>query len=217
MSYADRIRLALEKSGRTRSALATALGVSSQAITYVLQGKTKSLSATNNALAAGFLGVDPHWLATGENLPASQHFSRLDRPEEKLLRVPIRGSIRTTIELRSLIAELPQSAPQRSVEFMTADRSAYALRAKGDGLAPRYRAEELIIVTPGVPPTPGRDVLVQTVDGTVLVMLLNWIRGEQLQMVGVPVGLDLMTFDRDEIKSMVRIAGSVIDDGTHGL
>ena len=46
--------------------LATHLGVTYQAIKKQLEGTSKSFSASNNELAAQFLGVTSRWLATGK-------------------------------------------------------------------------------------------------------------------------------------------------------
>lgn len=73
-SYKDRIRWALgiPEGGSPTSAqahrLADALGVSYNAAKKLLEleGKTKSLTAENNAKAAALVEVDPDWLATGK-------------------------------------------------------------------------------------------------------------------------------------------------------
>jgi len=49
--------------------LAAAIGATPQAISQVLSGSTRALTAENSARAARFLQVDAHWLATGEGAP----------------------------------------------------------------------------------------------------------------------------------------------------
>lgn len=66
MTYAARLKDAMAHASVDNRKLAKHLDVSRQAIDQALAGKTASLSALNSALAAKFLGVSTHWLATGE-------------------------------------------------------------------------------------------------------------------------------------------------------
>lgn len=71
-TYGSRLNAALERKKRSRADLAKAIGRTPQAIGQVINGMTKALTAANNSLAAIYLDVNPHWLATGEGemLPA---------------------------------------------------------------------------------------------------------------------------------------------------
>ena len=64
--YSDRLKAALERAGVKTQALATALGVSYQAVKKVLDGGSRAFTAENNAKAARFLNVPADWLATGD-------------------------------------------------------------------------------------------------------------------------------------------------------
>ncbi len=66
MTYGDRLNDALQQSGKGRRELASSIGISVQAVGDVINGKTKALTAENNANAARFLSVNPSWLATGK-------------------------------------------------------------------------------------------------------------------------------------------------------
>lgn len=70
--YGTRLQTAMELAKADRNALAAALGCSHQAISQVLLGSTRALTAENNAKAAVFLRVDPFWLATGSGEPRSE-------------------------------------------------------------------------------------------------------------------------------------------------
>lgn len=73
MEYGKRLATAFEMSGfrprEVRALLADAISATPQAISQVLKGETKALTAENNARAARFLKVDAYWLATGEGEP----------------------------------------------------------------------------------------------------------------------------------------------------
>ncbi len=76
VDYKDRLQLAMKRAPalaavpeRSRiQRVADVLGLSYQAVKKVLDGKSKTFSATNNARIADFLAVDPTWLATGHGL-----------------------------------------------------------------------------------------------------------------------------------------------------
>ena len=61
-----RLKEAIAYAKKSRGWLAAQIGVSESAITMVLTGKAKSMSAPNCAKAAKALGVSGYWLATGE-------------------------------------------------------------------------------------------------------------------------------------------------------
>ncbi|RYH66083.1 MAG: XRE family transcriptional regulator [Alcaligenaceae bacterium] len=72
MNYGDRLKLALELGGKSRKELSASMGVSVQAIGDVINGKSRALTAENNARAAAALGVNPTWLATGDGEPRTE-------------------------------------------------------------------------------------------------------------------------------------------------
>ena len=63
MSFQDRLQAAIARANATPKTLASALGVSVQAIGQVLSGSTRALTAENCVKAALFLGVRTEWLA----------------------------------------------------------------------------------------------------------------------------------------------------------
>lgn len=66
VDYWKRLLEAMTHAGVAKAQLQAHLGVSYQAMKKLEDGKTKSLTAENNAKAAKFLGVNAYWLATGE-------------------------------------------------------------------------------------------------------------------------------------------------------
>lgn len=66
MNLIDRIDIALEHAGKSRTSLAQAIGISRQAITNLEKSPLKNLKPENVARAARFLGADMFWLCTGE-------------------------------------------------------------------------------------------------------------------------------------------------------
>lgn len=69
-TYADRIKHAMELAGNKRQIdLARGIGVEKATINSLFKSRSGMLNALNSARAAVFLGVDHHWLATGEGEP----------------------------------------------------------------------------------------------------------------------------------------------------
>lgn len=65
-TFGERLEEALRLAKKDRQQLADALGISVQAVSQVIVGKTKALTAENAARASLHLGVDMLWLCTGE-------------------------------------------------------------------------------------------------------------------------------------------------------
>lgn len=64
-TLAERLKLALDLSGKSQRALAIYCGVSTAAVTFWFNGTTRTLSSENAAKAAAFLNVSLEWLTTG--------------------------------------------------------------------------------------------------------------------------------------------------------
>lgn len=63
--YTARLQLAMEEARMSVGAFAKAMGITYQAAKKAADGKTRSLTASNNERAAKLLGVNAGWLATG--------------------------------------------------------------------------------------------------------------------------------------------------------
>lgn len=71
-SLTDRLRQSLQRAGLKQADLAAAVGISRGAVSLWFNGSTGSISGDNLTRAARALGVDTHWLATGENSPTGK-------------------------------------------------------------------------------------------------------------------------------------------------
>lgn len=109
MGYGERLASALQAARKSREELAAACEISVQAISQVLTGKTKALTAENNARAAQFLGADPYWLATGDYLPGAKRtpFRDLDPLESQLITLFRRFA--SEEEKQAVVIELEQT------------------------------------------------------------------------------------------------------------
>jgi len=124
---------------------------------------------------------------------------------KKSRRVPVTGCVRGGDD-GYLVQD---NTPDGWVEYWTGDSRAYALRIRGDSMHPRYRAGEFVVITPSIEAQPGRDVVVKLTNGKCLLKQLNWMRGDEVQLLSINNGYAPMTILRSEIECIDRVAGSV--------
>lgn len=92
------------------------------------------------------------------------------------------------------------------VEAPTSDPAAYALRVKGDSMAPAIRDGWYVVVEPNSPTNPGEYVVVVTKDGRAMVKELLWERNGQVSLMSVADGYGRLTMERAEIEKMHHVA-----------
>lgn len=180
--------------------------------------KVATISRTNaEKICAKFsLTVSPAWLAEGigpKELPAgsaahviAEHSNvepALGLKKSRL--IPITGSVRGGDD-GYLVQD---TVPDGWVEYWTGDPEAYVLRIKGDSMHPRYRAGEFVVITPSIEAQSGRDVVVKLTNGKCLLKQLNWMRGDEVQLLSINNGYAPMTIPREEVECINRVAGSV--------
>jgi SOS-response transcriptional repressor LexA len=171
-TYQQRLNEAMEEAGVGTSALAERLGVSYQAVRKAQDGRTKSLSAANNAAAAAMLGVLPDWLATGagpkhaakpttiEPTPGSdtqgKPFQNVESVGlERFRRVPLIGWVQAGM-LTEFSDPFPVGiADDYELVDIEYGRRTVALRIKNDSMEPDFREGDIIIVDPDLAPRPG--------------------------------------------------------------
>jgi transcriptional regulator with XRE-family HTH domain len=82
--FGDRLAHALVLADESRDGLAKALGISVQAISQVITGVTKAMTAENTVKAARHLGVSAYWLATGDGAAKSSQALRESLSDEAI-------------------------------------------------------------------------------------------------------------------------------------
>jgi SOS-response transcriptional repressor LexA len=163
--YKDRLASAMKRAHVSIQALADELGISYQAVRKVLRGETKSLTATNNELAAAFLRVPSNWLATGKGSEMLETSNVTKVTNSR--RVPIvswqqewstgegNAMLQTKHEVREWVATYNEHVGD----------SSFALQVSGDAMVSPHPGEEsfppgtLILVDPSKPVAPGDYVL----------------------------------------------------------
>lgn len=185
MKYGDRLKAALVYARKERKELALALEISVQAIGDAINGKTKAFTAENNAKAAAFLRVNPHWLATGEGDMEATQTNVIPKVEDGAsgtyhLQNVTTAVPRQTIPLISWVAagafaEVEDMfEPGQADEWVeafdsTPSSNAFALRVEGDSMTSPYPGDRsfpagtILIVDPNRAASAGDFVIAKDV------------------------------------------------------
>lgn len=111
--------------------------------------------------------------------------------------------------------QYPVGHGEGSVEYPTADRSAYALRVRGDSMHPRYRAGEFIVVTPSIEAQPSDDVVVALKDGRKLLKVLNWVQDGEIQLLSINNHFGPLTLQLSDVDFVHLVDGRVRRSAFH--
>jgi transcriptional regulator with XRE-family HTH domain len=155
--YKDRLEHAMARAGVDVRKVADALGVSYQAVKKIIDGKSKMLTADNNAQAAKFLGVDSDWLATGKGRPERRgdETGKVNAPK---VQVPAGTGVAQPMSLTN-IKVAPQRVQWRNLMSLELPDE-FRTEAPDDALAPRLRAGQGLTLDTRVQPRAGDAVLV---------------------------------------------------------
>jgi len=108
-----------------------------------------------------------------------------------------------------LVEPCPPGEDDWSIYSLSSDPKAYSLRVRGDGMRPRIKHAEYIIVEPGNKAEPGDDALVRQKDGAMLAKELLWTRDDEYCLGSINNSSPPVTLLRAEIDCIHRIAAIV--------
>ncbi len=146
-------------------------------------------------------GVTPMFLSAPEELESS-HSS-----VSNTTAVPVVGTAQLGDNAHWSELEYPVGHGDGYIDWPTADPNAYALRCKGDSMAPRIKPNEFVVVEPGVEPTSGDEVMIKATDGRVMVKELLYIRDEIVHLASVNEAHGRLSIPLEEIEKMHYIGG----------
>lgn len=162
MDLAERIKEAMRIAGLNQSELASAIGISTSAVSQWMTGQVKSLKAKTAARIAAVTGVSATWLASGEGPVIS--------PTSNVIAVPLgaRAIPLISFQQANTWATDPAGyAPSEEVPRLMTDlelsASAFALEIQGEMMLPKFMPGDRIIIDPALPAQPG-DFVVAVID-----------------------------------------------------
>lgn len=198
-----RLREIFERSGMTQEQFAQdyGIGTTQAAVGHYLCGRN-ALNLENaikfaTGLGCGVADFSPRLAAVlAEGVG---HGAQARRPE-------ISGVITMTGAYTVILRPWPDAAPGH-LDLMSYTPGAHGLQV-GDGMAPRYRAGELLILAPSATPNPGDDVLIVAQSAT---YLGEWLyeRQGRITLGAINGGHANTTVPREEIESMSSILAVV--------
>jgi SOS-response transcriptional repressor LexA len=148
--------------GLNQSELASAIGISTSAVSQWMTGQVKSLKAKTAAHIAAATGVSATWLASGEG--------PIIGPTANVIAVPLVGR-NVPIIGNAQVVTWPLSsagyAPEKTAAHLMTDAdisaSAFALEIQGEMMLPKFVPGDRIIIDPALPVQPG-DFVVAVID-----------------------------------------------------
>lgn len=152
MSLIDRLKIALEESGATKSELARACGVKPASVSDWLSGKSKSMRAHTAQKAAAFLKVNPVWLATGEgskDMDVNALPANLGAKKIPLLSFVQAGEL----------TDVGHLSADNFSDFMYVSEElpddCFGLVVSGRSMEPDFREGDKLVIDPNLGPMPG--------------------------------------------------------------
>ena len=223
VDYWERLSAALAHAQSNLKQLQEYLGVSYQAMKKLEDGKTKSLSAQNSAQAAKFLGVDSHWLATGEGemlitkqapFGNTSNQSPLQLPDgaravtlKYAYRVGIvQGGNNGFIEDYAPNAQEPEPVYYASTRL---DEQAYAVKVRGSSMEPAVMAGWDVIASPCRPAEPPDLCAVYFTDGRKAFKRLAWVRDGMVCLESISAQYEKITEPVENIVRMDKVISIV--------
>lgn len=181
MELKDRIKAARAHANLTQGQLATQVGMDQTSISNLERGKSQGTSYI--AQIASVCGVSALWLAEGTG--SMLHSVSNVMPGPPIISPTRRIEIVGTAQLGNDGYWVGLDVAEGWVETWSRDEDAYALRLKGDSMAPAIRSGWIAVCEPNHRLVPGEYVMVTTVDGQSMVKELLFENEEGVNLASV--------------------------------
>jgi phage repressor protein C with HTH and peptisase S24 domain len=211
-SLKDRIREAMGK--MSQADLARAAEVSDAAVTFWLDGTTKTLKGDTAVLLERATGYRANWLISGKGPKRVESAQQLDESplyagrRSGVRSIPIVGMAKMGDQgFYEEISSIP-GAGDGHIEIATSDPNAYGLKVRGNSMAPAIRDGWYVLVEPNSAPAVGEYVLVKLADGRKMVKELLYQRADCVEVLSVNSG-ERTTIYMEDLDSLHAIAAVV--------
>lgn len=207
MELKDRLKQARKYARITQADLAARAGIKQASISEIERGLTRT--SGHIVKLATVCGVDPAWLSEGIGQMLGAETSNVE------VGPPI-----TSVTRRIEIVGTAQLGPDGYwvgldgkdgwVETYSRDEDAYALRLKGDSMAPAIRNGWIAVCEPNHRRVPGEYVMVTTKDGQSMVKELLYENDEGVSLMSINTAYgERLTLDWDEIDK-IHYVGNIL-------
>ncbi|HWT21662.1 MAG TPA: S24 family peptidase [Variovorax sp.] len=208
MTLSERIREAMDASGKSAAELARATNKTAGSVSQWLDGTIKSIKADTAAALESATGFRSTWLATGKGpklvseMPTTsltgvnpvEHAGRPTRNRQ----VPVVGTARMGEDgFYDEISSVPGGGDGH-IEITTEDPDAYCLRLRGQSMFPAIRDGWYVLIEPNGEPQEGEYVLIKLRDGRRMVKELMYRRKLSIEVMSVNGG-ERLSFDYSDL------------------
>lgn len=208
MNLSQRIKAARKHAGLTQRQLAEAVKVEQPLISQLETGKT--LKSAHIAQMAKVCGVSAIWLASGEG-----EMLQGDSIKESTVEPgpPITSPWRSirivgTAQMGSEGYWYQLDTADGYVEFPSKDPGAYALRLRGNSMAPAIKNGWVAVIEPNGQLIPGEYVMVRLHNDECMVKELLYVNDEEISLASVNDAYDRRTIPVEEI-AQIHYVGAV--------
>jgi phage repressor protein C with HTH and peptisase S24 domain len=212
---AKRLKEAIAAAGQPQrgalTRLAAATGVSLPAASKWLKGEASPSPGHLMAIAA-WLHVRREWLQYGEGEMKSDQEASNVEPGPPIISpyraIPIVG----TAQMGSEGYWHALDEAEGYVDIPSRDPSAYALRLKGDSMAPAIRSGWIAVCEPGSRLVPGEYVMIRLVDGESMLKELLFANDVEVSVMSINDAYGRRTIPVEQIEAM-HYVGAIVPPG----
>ena len=136
----DRIKLALEKSGLSKTDLWKGCGVRSSTVTSWFKGPNQTISGVNLMNASKILGVNPDWLATGNGDMKAEIYSPNNRELESSIEIFNKNPNEPIKSIKFDLNWLKSKLPNQQLKSLN------IISFKDGSMRPTFEKGDLVIV-----------------------------------------------------------------------
>lgn len=219
MTLSDRIREAMEASGKSAAELARATNKTAGSVSQWLDGTIKSIKADTAAALESATGFRSTWLATGkgpklvsEAVPSPVRPDSVEYAGEsrRSRQVPVVGTAKMGQDgFYDEISSVP-GVGDGHIEIATEDPNAYCLRVRGQSMFPAIRDGWYVLIEPNGEPQEGEYVLIKLRDGRRMVKELMYRRKLSIEVMSVNGG-ERLSFDYSDLDERgMQAVGAVV-------
>ncbi|TLX65093.1 Cro/Cl family transcriptional regulator [Stutzerimonas nosocomialis] len=212
MHIGKRLAAKLDELDWSENELARRSGVSQPTIHRIISGESRDPRQRNVEKLAKALGVSAHWLRhgdTGAREPAGAYEvpNAVPGPE---IRSPFREiKIVGTAQMGSEGYWYALDESDGHVDVPSRDPGAYALRLKGDSMAPAIRSGWIAVCEPNERLVPGEYVMIRLLDGQCMVKELLYANDVEISVMSVNDAYGRRTIPVEEIEH-IHYVGTIV-------
>jgi phage repressor protein C with HTH and peptisase S24 domain len=214
MHIGKRLAAKLEEFGWSEGELHRRSGVSQPTIHRIITGESQDPRQSNVEKIAKALGVTAYWLRHGgpsdAGVRSPEPVYDINAEPGPKIRSPSRAiKIVGTAQMGSEGYWYALDEGDGYVEVPSRDPGAYALRLKGESMAPAIRNGWIAVCEPNEPLVPGEYVMIRLHDGQSMVKELLYANDVEVSVMSVNAAYGRMTMAVEEIEN-IHYVGTIV-------